>query len=175
MLLALFFLTSFVCAALLFWLQPMFARMVLPMLGGAPAVWTTALVFYQAALLAGYAYAHGSLRVLGVRRQARLHLLVLGVPLLFLPIAVPAGWLPPAESNPVPWLLGLLCLGVGVPFLVLATSSPVLQRWLSTTSHEAARDPYWLYAASNAGSVLALLSYPLFIEPNLTLDQQRWW
>jgi spermidine synthase len=175
MLLALFFFTSFVCAALLFWLQPMFARMVLPMLGGAPAVWTTALVFYQAALLAGYAYAHGSLRVLGVRRQARLHLLVLGVPLLFLPIAVPAGWLPPAESNPVPWLLGLLCLGVGVPFLVLATSSPVLQRWLSTTSHEAARDPYWLYAASNAGSVLALLSYPLFIEPNLTLDQQRWW
>jgi SAM-dependent methyltransferase len=176
MLLALFLLNSFVCAALLFWLQPMFARMVLPLLGGSPSVWTTAMVFYQAALLAGYAYAHGSLRMLGVRRQARLHLLVLFVPLLFLPITVPGGGLPSAGSHPLPWLLGLLCLGVGIPFLVMATSSPLLQRWFSTTHHEAAPDPYLLYAASNAGSVLALLSYPLFIEPNLALDEQsRWW
>jgi spermidine synthase len=176
MLLALFILNSFVCAALLFWLQPMFARMVLPLLGGSPSVWITALVFYQAALLAGYAYAHGSLQLLGVRRQALLHIVLLGVPLLFLPILVPEGWVPPPDRNPTPWLLGLLCLGVGVPFFVIATSSPVLQRWFSTTSHRSAPDPYLLYAASNAGSVLALLTYPLWVEPTLSLEEQsQWW
>jgi spermidine synthase len=176
MLLALFILNSFVCAALLFWLQPMFARMVLPLLGGSPSVWITAMMFYQAALLAGYAYAHGTLKLLGVRRQAWLHLGLLIVPFLFLPIVVPQGWTPPAEADPRLWLIGLLALAIGVPFFVLSTSSPVLQRWFSTTSHGTAPDPYVLYAASNAGSVLALLSYPLWLEPNLTLDQQsQWW
>jgi spermidine synthase len=176
MLLALFILNSFVCAALLFWLQPMFARMVLPLLGGSPAVWITALLFYQAALLAGYTYAHGSLQLLGIRRQAWLHIGLLAVPFLFLPILVPADAVPPSERNPTLWLLGLLGMGVGMPFFVIATSSPILQRWFSATSHGSAADPYLLYAASNAGSVIALLAYPFWIEPMLTLEEQsRWW
>src|SRR5215510_2264199 len=108
--------TIFVSATLLFVVQPMFARMVLPLLGGSPGVWNTALVFYQATLLAGYAYAHASTRWLGVRRQAAVHLALLWLPLLVLPIGVPAGWIPPAETNPVPWLLGLLSVSVGLPF-----------------------------------------------------------
>lgn len=175
MLLALFILNSFVCAALLFWLQPMFARMVLPLLGGSPAVWITALVFYQATLLAGYAYAHGSLQLLGIRRQAWLHIVFLVLPFSFLPILVPADAVPPSDRNPTFWLLGLLGVGVGMPFFVLATSSPILQRWFSATSHGSASDPYLLYAASNAGSVIALLAYPFMIEPLLTLQEQSWW
>ncbi len=176
LLLFLFVLNSFLCAALLFWVQPMFARMALPLLGGSPSVWNTAMVFYQAALLAGYAYAHFTLARWGVRRQVFLHLPLLLLPLLFLPIGVPEGWLPPAESNPVPWLLLLLAFGIGIPFFAVATSSPVLQRWFATTHHPSAGDPYFLYAAGNTGSVLALLSYPLLIEPNLTVEMQsRLW
>src|SRR3984885_9521102 len=104
----LFAMTLFVSATLLFLLQPLFARQVLPLLGGSPAVWNTCMVFYQAALLAGYAYAHASARLLGVRRQALLHLVVLLLPLLVLPLALPADWLPPRDSTPLPWLLALL-------------------------------------------------------------------
>jgi spermidine synthase len=176
MLVGLFALNSFLCATLLFWLQPMFARMVLPLLGGSASVWNTTLVFYQAALLAGYAYAHVSFQRLGIRRQPWLHLALLALPWLVLPVAVPSGWLPPPDRNPIPWLLALLALGVGLPCFVISTSSPVLQRWFSVTDHRFAHDPYLLYAASNAGSVLALLAYPFLIEPNLSLDQQsRWW
>src|SRR5471030_984877 len=104
----LFTITIFVGAALLFLVQPMFTRMVLPLLGGSPAVWNTSLVFYQAALLAGYAYAHLTTRWLGVRKQVTLHLVVLLVPLFLLPIAIPRGWLPSAQDNPIPWLLFVL-------------------------------------------------------------------
>ncbi|HLS28733.1 MAG TPA: fused MFS/spermidine synthase [Opitutales bacterium] len=150
--------------------------MVLPLLGGSPAVWSTAMVFYQAALLAGYAYAHWTLQRLGVRRQVWLHLAVLLVPFAFFPVAVPEGWLPPADVSPVPWLLLLLLFGVGIPFFAMATSSPILQRWFFATRHPSANDPYFLYAASNAGSVLALLSYPILIEPNLSVEtQSRLW
>ncbi len=172
LILLVFVINSFFCATLLFWLQPMFARMALPLLGGSPAVWNTAMVFYQAALLAGYAYAHWSLSRLGVRRHLWLHMGVLAIPFLFFPIAVPEGWLPPTDTNPIAWLLMLLMFGVGIPFFAVATSSPVLQRWYSATPHPSAGDPYFLYAASNAGSVLALLSYPLLVEPNLTLEAQ---
>src|ERR1051325_936395 len=106
--------TMLVSAGLLFIVQPMFARMVLPLLGGSPAVWNTALVFYQAVLLAGYAYAHASTSKLGARKSAALHLVLLAVPLFFLPIAVPAGWDPPASTNPIPWLLKLLFFSVGL-------------------------------------------------------------
>lgn len=169
---ALYALTIFIGAALLFLVQPMFARMVLPLLGGSPAVWNTALVFYQVALLGGYAYAHASTTWLGTRRQAALHLAVLLVPLAVLPIAVPAGWTPPVQSSPIPWLLALMIVAVGLPFFAVSATSPVLQKWFAGTKGRRAPDPYFLYAASNAGSLLALLSYPAWIEPSLRLAQQ---
>lgn len=172
--LALYTATIFVSATLLFLIQPLFARMVLPLLGGAPAVWNTAMVFYQAMLLAGYSYAHFSTRLLGERRQAMLHVALLFLPLLALPIGIPAGWTPPTASNPIPWLLTLLLVGVGLPFFVVSTSSPLLQRWFARTGHRAAADPYFLYAASNLGSMLALASYPLLFEPHLRLHSQSW-
>ncbi len=174
--LILYTITIFVSAALLFLVQPMFSRMALPLLGGSPAVWNTALVFYQAALLAGYAYAHASTRWLGVRRQAALHFALLLLPLLVLPIAIPAGWTPPTDTNPSLWLLGLLAVSVGLPFFAVSTSSPLLQKWFAATEHSAAADPYFLYAASNAGSLLALVGYPLLVEPHWRLaEQSRWW
>lgn len=170
--LILYSLTIFCGAALLFLVQPLFARMVLPLLGGSPAVWNTALVFYQTALLAGYAWTHFSIRWLGARRQAMVHLGVLLLALLFLPIALPAGWTPPASDAPTGWLLLLLLVAVGAPFFAVSTTSPALQRWFAATGHPAARDPYFLYAASNAGSLLALGAYPFWLEPRLRLAQQ---
>lgn len=169
---ALFIITLFLSSGLLFLIQPMFARMVLPLLGGTPAVWNTCMVFFQAALLAGYLYAHLSTRWLGVRRQAMLHCGVLLLPLLVLPLAVPEGWTPPADENPIGWLLLLLAVSIGLPFFVVSSSAPLLQKWFSTTTHHTARDPYYLYAASNLGSMLALLSYPIMVEPMLRLGQQ---
>jgi spermidine synthase len=174
--LILFGTTIFVGAGLLFLIQPMFARMALPLLGGAPAVWNTAMVFYQTVLLAGYAYAHVTTRGLGARRQAALHIAVLLLPLLALPIALPAGWVPPGDTSPVPWLFALLAVAVGLPFFAVSATSPVLQAWFANTEHRAARDPYVLYAASNVGSLLALLAYPAVVEPLLRLDEQsRLW
>ena len=174
--LAIYTLTIFVSAGLLFLVQPLFARMVLPLLGGSPAVWNTALVFYQAALLAGYAYAHALTTKLGARRAALAHLVVIAIPLLFLPIAIPPGWVPPQNANPSGWLLMLLLACVGLPFFAVSTSSPTLQKWFAATGHPAAADPYFLYAASNAGSMIALLSYPFWIEPRLRLiEQSRLW
>lgn len=169
---ALFIITLFLSSGLLFLIQPMFARMVLPLLGGTPAVWNTCMVFFQAALLAGYLYAHLSTRWLGVRRQAMLHCVILFVPLIVLPFAVPEGWTPPADANPIGWLLLLLTVSIGLPFFVVSSSAPLLQKWFSTTTHHTARDPYYLYAASNLGSMLALLSYPIMVEPMLRLGQQ---
>ena len=170
--LILFGVTIFVGAGLLFLVQPMFARMALPLLGGAPGVWNTAMVFYQAVLLGGYAYAHVSTRWLGARRQAALHLGILALPLVVLPIALPAGWTPPGDTSPIPWLLGLLAVAVGLPFFAVSATSPVLQTWFAATGHPAARDPYVLYAASNLGSMLALLAYPALVERYLRLDTQ---
>jgi hypothetical protein len=170
--LALFTLTVLVSATLLFLVQPMFARMVLPLLGGSPAVWNTALVFYQLTLLAGYAYAHLLTGRLRPRVQAAIHVaLVLAA--FAMPIAVPRGWVPPTEHSPIGWMLALLAVGVGLPFFVVSTTGPLIQRWFSASTHRTARDPYFLYAASNAGSMAGLLSYPLLIEPALTLPTQR--
>ena len=174
----LFSLTLFLSAALLFTVQPMFAKMVLPRLGGAPAVWNACLVFYQAALLAGYLYAHLSLKWLGPRRQAVLHLALLGLAWIALPIRVAQGWLPPATTLPTPWLWMLLAVSLGLPFLAVSASAPMLQAWFAQMvpfvrrQRPAGRDPYFLYAASNLGSLLALLAYPLLIEANLTLAWQ---
>jgi hypothetical protein len=167
-----FALTLFVSATLLFIVQPMFAKMVLPLLGGSPAVWNTCMVFYQGSLLAGYLYAHFSTRWLGVRRQAGLHLLILCLPWLVLPVAMATAWTPPAETNPIPWLLMLLTVSVGLPFFVVSASAPMLQAWFANTGHPAAKDPYFLYAASNLGSMLALLGYPIIVEPSLSLGGQ---
>src|SRR5262245_21319744 len=120
--LILYALTLFLSAALLFVVQPMFARLVLPLLGGSPAVWNTTQVFFQAALLTGYAYAYATTRWLSPRRQVLLHVGLLLAPLFMLPIAIPQGWTPPTVSSPVPWLLALLAVSVGFPFFVVSTS-----------------------------------------------------
>jgi hypothetical protein len=172
----LFSLAALTSAFLLFWVEPLFAKLVLPLLGGSPAVWNTCLMFFQAMLLLGYLYAHASSRYLDARRQALVHMGLLAFALLSLPVAIPGGWTPPASGNVIPWLLGLLAFAVGVPFLVLAATAPLLQRWLSNLDHPAAENPYMLYAASNAGSLLGLLSFPFLLEPNLRLGQQsRLW
>lgn len=171
---ALYSATLAVSAGLVFMVQPMFARFVLPLLGGTPAVWTTAMLFFQTALLLAYVYAHWTTRRLGARRQAALHLVLVAVTMLMLPIGVPDGWTPPESGSPVPWLLGLLVVSVGLPFFVVSSTAPLLQSWLAATDHPDAGDPYFLYGASNAGSVLGLLAYPLLVEPGLTLDGQSW-
>ena len=130
------------------------------------------MVFYQAALLAGYLYAHLSTRLPGTRRQAAVHLLLLCVPWVVWPIGIRSGWVPPAEASPVPWLLMVLAASVGLPFVVVAASAPMLQAWFADTGHPAANDPYFLYAASNLGSMIALVAYPTLVEPNLTLVGQ---
>src|SRR5439155_1552207 len=126
----------------------MVAKMVLPSLGGTPAVWNTCMVFFQAALLAGYAYAHATTGWLGTRRQVILHGILLFLPFLVLPIGVASGWVPPGDANPIPWLLALLVVSVGLPFFLLSTSAPLLQKWFAHPGHHSARDPYFLYAAS---------------------------
>jgi spermidine synthase len=159
-------------ATLLFLVQPMIAKMTLPLLGGTPAVWNTCMVFFQALLLAGYLYAHLLSRFLTVRRQALVHAAVLLLPLLSLPIAIGRDWVPPGEASPIPWLLGLLAVAVGLPFFVVSTTAPLLQKWFSQTGSRSARDPYFLYAASNLGSLAALLAYPWLLEPTYRLAEQ---
>lgn len=176
MLVALYTATIFVSSALLFLIQPMVAKMVLPQFGGVPAVWTTSMVFFQAALLCGYLYAHAAISRLGIRRQALVHLGVLAVPAAFLPLAIASGWSPSGGASPVPALLGVLTVSAGAPFFVVAASGPMLQRWFSATGHRSAGDPYFLYAASNLGSLLGLLAYPALIEPLASLQtQSRLW
>jgi spermidine synthase len=171
---ALFSATLALSAALVFLVQPMFAKFVLPLYGSTPAVWNTSLVFFQTVLLLAYLYAHASTRRLGVRRQALLHLGLVLVPLVVLPIAVPDDFRPPAEGDQVLSLLGLLAVAVGLPFFVVSATAPLLQRWLASTDHPAAADPYFLYRASNLGSVIGLLGYPLALEPELRLNTQGW-
>ncbi len=160
--------TIFLSALLLFLVQPMFAKMMLPLLGGSPSVWNTALVFYQAALLAGYAYAHFATRWAGIRRQAMIHIPLLAVPLIVLPIHLSSTH-PPVETTPIPWLLLTMLVSVGLPFFLLSASSPLIQRWFADTEHKRSHDPYFLYVASNFGSFLALISYPTVMESKLGL------
>src|SRR5437870_3094233 len=166
-------LTLFLSSTLLFLVEPMVAKMVLPLLGGTPAVWNTCMVFFQAALLAGYAYAHATTGWLGTRRQVLLHVVLMALPLLVLPIGL-SGWAPPADANPIPSLLLMLTLSVGLPFFILSASAPLLQKWFAATDHPSAKDPYFLYAASNVGSMLALFAYPALVEPNLHLKADKW-
>ena len=151
-------------ALLLFWVQPLIAKMLLPVLGGSPSVWTTCMLFFQAALLAGYAYSHTALGWLGMRRQAVVHGVIVWIPLLLLPIEVGQIDAAAATREPITWLLLTLVTSVGLPFVVLASTAPLLQRWFSAASGGTS-DPYWLYAASNAGSLAALLIFPTLFEP----------
>jgi hypothetical protein len=170
----LFTATLFAGAALLFWVEPMVAKMLLPLLGGTPAVWNTCLLFFQSMLLAGYAYALFASRRLTLRQQLTAQVLIFSVAALSIPIRVSASTAAsvPRGGNPSLWLLGRLFLIVGLPFFALSTLTPLLQRWFAATRHESARDPYFLYAASNAGSLCALLAYPLALEPLFTLRRQ---
>ncbi|MDQ3778750.1 MAG: fused MFS/spermidine synthase [Actinomycetota bacterium] len=155
----------------MFLVEPMIAKMVLPSFGGSPAVWITAMVFFQAVLLLSYAYAHASARILGPRAQPLVHLSLL----LLVVAALPVGQhlaAPPAGDSPALWLLGILAVAVGAPFFAVASASPVLQRWFASTNHASARDPYFLYVASNVGSLLGLVAYPLVVEPRLSLSDQ---
>ncbi len=170
--------TIFLSALSLFLIQPMTAKIVLPFLGGTPAVWNTCLFFFQSVLLGGYAYAHIITKKIGFKRQATLHLLLLLIATLFLPINISENTLRiiDKESSPVLWLLVCLTVTVGMPFFIVSTSGPLLQRWFSRTQHSTAHDPYFLYSAGNLGSLLALLSYPAIIEPSLRLtSQSRLW
>lgn len=164
--------TIFLSAALLFSVQPLFAKLVLPYLGGAPSVWSVALVFFQAALLAGYLYAHLLTHYLPGRKSVVVHALVMIAATVALPLGIATGWgKPPAEAETV-WLIGLFTVSIGLPFFALSANAPLLQAWFARTGHPSAGDPYFLYAASNIGSFLALLSYPLLIEPMTRLGQQ---
>lgn len=159
-------------ALLLFLVQPMFAKMALPLLGGSPQVWATCMVFFQTALLAGYAYSHWISTRLSFQRQLLVHGIIMLLPFLTLPIAIAPGNIPPATARPDIWLLGLLGASVGLPFFVVSTTGPLLQKWFSRSAHVRAKDPYFLYAVSNTGSIAGLLAYPLLVEPALRLAVQ---
>ncbi|MGN7439030.1 MAG: fused MFS/spermidine synthase [Alcanivorax sp.] len=167
-----FSVTLLLSAVLLFTVQPMFSKMILPYLGGAPQTWNTSMLFFQMCLLAGYAYAHGTTRYLSVRSQAILHVILLAIFVVVLPVAVPQGWEPPGGDDPTLWQLSLMATVVGGPFFVVSGSAPMLQRWFSITDHKDAHDPYFLYGASNLGSMSGLLLYPVLVEPMMTINSQ---
>ncbi len=181
----LFGVTLFISATLLFLVQPMVGKMILPLLGGTPAVWNTCMVFFQALLLAGYYYAHKSSTHLPTRRQVKLHtgVLVLTIGVLALsaalidshsPVPIVKSFAPQGSEVPFFGVILLLAAAIGLPFFTISTTAPLLQKWFSETGHPSAKDPYFLYAASNFGSLLALVAYPFLVEPNLKLVQQAW-
>jgi SAM-dependent methyltransferase len=154
----------------------MVAKMVLPFLGGAATVWTTAVLFFQVALFAGYLYADRVARIKSLPTQAVVHLLLMATAFVFLPIGFGGRPPPDQNSNPVIWELTGLLHTAGVPYFFVATTSPLLQNWFSRSNDPGARDPYFLYAASNSGSLFALLMYPFIVEPQVGLrDQSLWW
>jgi hypothetical protein len=162
----------FTSAFLLFAVQPMFTKMVLPQLGGSPAVWSVAMVFFQALLLAGYLYAHISTKYLSTRSAAILHLGMMALTAITLPIAVSGQFGTPPEEGQAIWLIGVFLVSVGLPFFAVAGNGPLLQAWFSRSGHAHAHDPYFLYGASNLGSFAALLLYPVLIEPLLPVKAQ---
>ena len=163
-------LTIFAGAFLLFLVQPLMARFILPWFGGSPSVWTACMLFFQAFLLAGYAYAHASARWLRPRQQVLLHMVLVAAALLFVPIMPGVRWKPAGEANPVGRILLLLTATIGLPYFVLAATSPLLQSWLHRAQPR--ESLYRLYAVSNVGSLLALVSYPFVFEPLFTRRMQ---
>ena len=168
--------TLFISATLMFILQPLFGKLLLPLLGGSPAVWNTCMVFYQTLLFLGYLYAHYLSLKFTPHQQILIHAVVIAISLVALPVALPDNLIPPTDSNPTLWLMGTLFLAIGLPFFVISSTSPLLQKWFSNLGHHTSEDPYYLYGASNAGSMLALLSYPFLIEPSIgLLEQKTYW
>jgi hypothetical protein len=165
-------LTIFTSAFLLFLVQPIIAKAILPWFGGTAAVWTTCLVFFQTALLLGYAYADWTVRNLAASRQVRLHAALLVLSVLLLPIVPGAFWKPEGTENPIWLILGLLAATIGLPYFLLATTSPLVQAWFAR--RYPARSPYRLFALSNLASMLALLGYPFMLEPWVTTRVQAW-
>jgi hypothetical protein len=163
----------FTSALLLFSVQPLFTKMVLPRLGGSPAVWSVAMVFFQSLLLGGYAYAHYLMQIRNRMIPVVVHLVLLVIAMLTLPLSIASGWGEPPTSGYAFWLLGLFAVSIGLPFFALAANNPLLQAWFVRTGHPNGPDPYFLYASSNIGSFLALLSYPVLLEPMFTLRTQN--
>ena len=168
---ACFALTSALSAFLLFLIQPLIAKPLLPLLGGSPSVWNTCMMVFQFLLLLGYSYAYAGSRALAPRPQSMLHIALLGASLLLLPFGLLEAGFDPVEQ-PQLWLIVTLLQSIGIPYTLLAASAPMLQRWIASTTHPMASNPYPLYSASNAGSFLALLAYPIFIEPNFSTSEQ---
>jgi hypothetical protein len=162
----------FAGAGLVFLVQPMMARILLPSLGGSAAVWNASVAFYQAALLAGYAYAHVLQRVPSLKRQMAIHVAVLAAAALVLPLRVTEVFGAPWTGQPVAWLVLALTLSLGAPFAALSATAPLVQAWYARTHAAAGRNPYVLYAASNLGSLLALIAYPAVVEPLAGLQSQ---
>jgi hypothetical protein len=160
-------------AFLLFLVQPMIGKWILPWFGGSPAVWTTCMLFFQVALFAGYLYAHLSQRWLGPRGQAVVHLVLVVAALCALPLAPAASWKPGGATAPTGRILQLLLASVGLPYFVLAATSPLVQAWFSR--RHPGHSPYRLYALSNVGSLAALLAYPFLVEPRFDVTEQSWW
>lgn len=173
LILAVYTASIFISALLLFSVQPLFTKMILPRLGGSPAVWSIAMVFFQSLLLGGYAYAHWLMTLRNRVIPVVVHLVLLSVALLMLPLTIGEAWSNPPESGYQLWLLGLFGATVGLPFFALAANNPLLQAWFVRTGHPDGKDPYFLYASSNIGSFLALLSYPLLLEPMFSLRTQN--
>ena len=176
-LLLLFGATMFLSALLLFWIQLVIAKMLLPRLGGTPAVWNTCMLFFQVVLLAGYSYVLITTAWMGARKQAVLHIVLLLLSALYLPFTLAGDFGSLAtRNNPALWLFVYLLSAIGLPIFVISTTSPLLQKWFTRTDHPSANDPYFLFAVSNAGSLAGLLSYPFLLEPNINLSlQNRLW
>src|SRR5580658_1722304 len=164
--------TIFLSAFLLFLIQPIFAKLILPWFGGSSAVWTTCLVFFQTALLGGYLYAHLLTRRLPARRQPWVHSTLLAAAMLLLPVMPGERWKPTGAGDPAWQILAMLTAVLGLPYFLLSATSPLLQKWLARDGSQ----PYRLFALSNVGALLALAAYPLLIEPRIaTRGQDIWW
>jgi len=170
--LALYSATLFLSALLIFAIEPMFTKMVLPRLGGSPSVWSVAMAVFQTALLTGYVYAHVLMRALTPRHAAFVHLAFLAVVAMTLPLGVAKGFGTPPDHWVMAWLVGLFIASIGPPFIALAASAPLLQNWFISTGHPQSANPYTLYAASNLGSFVGLLAYPFLVEPVFVLQTQ---
>src|SRR5262245_49416278 len=168
--------TTFLSALLLFAIQPMFAKMALPVLGGSPSVWSVSVFFFQAALLGGYLYAHLLIKKVPPHLTGIVHLGVCALALICLPIGI-AKWVgEPPPGEPYLWQLGMFAVSIGLPFMAVSANAPLLQAWFARSGHPNARDPYFMYAASNLGSLIALLGYPFVLEPAFGLtDLSHLW